>query len=95
MTITEQSDYLRYIEENIDKVPAVTGVYAFFSKGKDWLYVGSAGAGRLRERIKEHWRAGEWPDVYYFRWFQATSEDNARRTELDWIKRHNPKYNRS
>jgi len=95
MTIIKESDYLRYDEENIDQVPDVTGVYAFFDYFQNWLYVGSAGAGRLSERIKEHWRADEWPDVAYFRWFQADSEDNARRTELDWIRKHNPKYNRS
>lgn len=95
MTIKKQSGYLRYNEENIDEVPEVTGVYAFFSEEKDWLYVGSAGAGRLRARIKEHWTANEWPDVYYFRWFQTDSEQNARGTEADWIDKHDPKYNRS
>lgn len=94
MTIIKESDYLNY-NEDVYRVPAVTGVYAFFSLSKRWLYVGSAGAGRLRERIKEHWRAGEWPDVYYFRWFQTDSKRNARDTEADLIKKHDPKYNRS
>ena len=93
MTIVRESGYLNY-NEDIDKVPAVTGVYAFFSLSKRCLYVGSAGAGRLRKRIKEHWQAGEWSHVYYFRWFQTDSVRNARRTEADLIKKYDPKYNR-
>ena len=93
MTIIKESDYLSYNKENIDRVPAVTGVYALFDLSKRCLYVGSAGARRLRARIKEHWRAGEWPDVFYFRWFQADSARSASDTEADLIQRHDPKYN--
>lgn len=95
MIIIKESDYLDYNVGNIDQVPMVAGVYAFFGGDKSWLYVGAAGADRLRHSIREHWRAGEWPDVYYFRWFQADDEDTARRTEREWIRRHNPKYNGS
>lgn len=95
MTIIKESDYIKYNEVDLDNVPAVTGVYVFFDKVKNRLYVGSTGAARLRETIKEHWRAGEWPDVYYFRWFQTDGENDARRIEGEWIRRYRPKYNGS
>ena len=93
MTIVKKSDYLWYTVGNVDKVPEVTGVYAFLTMSKRWLYVGSAGAGRPRGRIGEHWRAIGWPDVYYFRWFQTDSEDSARATQREWIEKYKPKYN--
>lgn len=93
MTIIKESDYLWYNMRNIDNVPLVAGVYALLGRDKSWLYVGSAGAGTLRHRIREHWRAGEWPDVHYFRWVQVDSEDSARAMEREWIQKYEPKYN--
>jgi len=69
---------------NIESVPAVCGAYRVSDSEKKMLYVGMAGAGRLRERLLEHLNAGDIRRASYFRYQQCASEDEARRLEQEW-----------
>jgi len=96
MSIVKQSDVLSWSEDNIKKAPETCGVYTLRTGiGTDTIgYVGSAGAGRLRARLLEHWTANDHPRTKYFHWAQCTDEENARKVERDWIQRYDPPWNK-
>ena len=55
-------------------------------------YVGSAGARRLAERLKEHLRDRDIPGAEVFQYRTTRSEQEARALEDKYRKRLKPKY---
>jgi excinuclease UvrABC nuclease subunit len=96
MTFIKKSGILAWNETNIDKVPDATGVY-ILRKADQKIENGFIGRTReprrLRERLVEHWRNKDIPNVAYFDWYQTDSEENAKNTEDRWIKQYKPKHN--
>ena len=84
MAIIEKSGILVWTEENIQQAPNATGVYVL-RKADQKIENGYVGRTReprrLRERLLEHWRNKDIPNVAYFDWYQTDSEDNARSIE--------------
>lgn len=96
MTIIKKSGILPWNEENIRQAPDATGVY-ILRKSDQKIENGYVGRTReprrLRERLLEHWRTKDIPNVAYFDWYQTDSEDNARETEAAWIAKYKPVHN--
>lgn len=57
----------RFSQENLTRVPDESGVYELLGPQGEVLYVGMAGAGRVRERLLEHLRDEDVPGVTDFR----------------------------
>lgn len=96
MTVIKKSGMLDWTEENIQKAPDATGVYVLRQADKKIPngYIGrTREPRRLRERLLEHWREKDVPDVAYFEWHQTDTEDSAKSIEDRWIKQYQPKHN--
>ncbi len=83
----------RLSRTNLDSVPDQSGVYDILNRSGDVNYTGSAGAGRLRDRLTEHLRDEDIPGGTHFRFRPTSSTKEARRIEGDRIHRLKPPYN--
>lgn len=81
----------RVTETNVSNVPNQSGVY-ILHRGNESKYVGSAGAGRLQQRIKQ--QLGEKRGITSFQYRPATSEREARRLEEQYRDLLNPEQKR-
>ena len=72
------SDKKRATENNISKVPNQSGVY-ILHRGSKSKYVGSAGAGRLQDRIEQ--QLDQKRSITSFQYRPTSSEAEARRLE--------------
>ena len=81
----------RQVNEN---VPNQSGVYDLIDRNGEVAYTGSAGAGRLRQRLNEHAVQGDVPGVTQFRFRPTSSTEQARRVEAQRIADLKPRHNR-
>lgn len=88
-----KSGILMWEHEIISATPDVAGVYVLRDFNQSIIYIGSAGSGRLRERLLEHWRSSDIPEVRYFDWYQTADTRDARSLENTWIRRYQPRFN--
>ena len=88
-----ESPLLEWKEEYVRQTPYTCGVYLFYDATGDLIYVGSAGAGMLGERIQKHWREPKWPGIAYFLWIQVGNMDQARVLEAYLISKLQPYFN--
>lgn len=82
-----------FSEKNVNNVPDQSGVYNLINRQGDIVYIGSAGARRLRERLKEHLDQEDIPGAASFQVRPTKSATEARKVEQELIKRNKPKYN--
>lgn len=82
---------LRPTEQNLADVPKQSGIY-ILHRGSKSKYVGSAGAGRLQDRIKQ--QLTQKRGITTFQYRTATSEREARKLEKQYRDRLNPKQKR-
>lgn len=82
---------LRPTERNLDAVPNQSGVY-ILHRGTTSRYVGSAGAGRLRSRVKQ--QLGQKRGITSIQYRTTSSETEARALEKKYRDRLNPKQKR-
>ena len=80
-------------DKNLDDVPDQSGVYNLINRQGDIVYTGSAGAGRLRVRLKEHVNQKDIPGATKFQIRPTRSTPEARRVEQRLIKRNKPRHN--
>ena len=81
MGYTNKSPIQSWSYSNILAAPEVAGVYVLRDAAQSITYIGSAGAGRLRGRLLEHWNNSDVPGVHFFDWYQTASTDDARSLE--------------
>ena len=81
----------RITNENLDRVPKQSGVYLLY-RGNKPPYVGSAEAGRLRERIKEQLRIKR--GIASFRYRTTSSTKEAKKLEKKYRDHYNPNQKR-
>jgi excinuclease UvrABC nuclease subunit len=79
---------LRPTEKNLGEVPKQSGVY-ILHRGQKSKYVGSAGAGRLPQRIRQ--QLNQKRGITSFQYRPTTSEREARKLEEKYRDRLNPK----
>ena len=82
-----------FLNKNVNDVPDQSGVYNIINRQGDVVYTGSAGAGRLRERLKEHLNHEDIPGAAQFQVRPTSSTAEAKKVEQELIKRNKPKYN--
>ena len=85
------SKKVRPTEKNVMNIPNQSGVYVLH-RGTSSKYVGSAGAGRLRARIKQQLSQKRGVTSIQFR--TTSSESEARTLEKKYRDRVNPKQKR-
>ena len=78
---------------NLRDVPEQSGVYNLRNRKGDIIYTGSAGAGRLKERLQEHLRNRDVRGATRFQTRPLSSAAEARRVERALIERHKPRAN--
>lgn len=81
----------RVTEKNLSAVPNQSGAYVL-NRRSGSKYVGSAGAGRLQQRIKQ--QVSNKRGITSFRYRPTTSEAEARRLEAQYRDRLNPSQSR-
>jgi len=79
-------------QTNLQDVPDQSGIYLVRNRKGDCQYVGSAGAGRLAERLKDHLNEGDIPGAHSFQIRTTTSENEARKLEKEYKRRYKPRY---
>ena len=96
MSSTEQSNVLVWPGANIKKALQTCGVYTLHTDTTvvSIRYIGSAGAGRLRARLMEHYTTRDHPRTTYFHWAKCTNTENTRTLECNWIAKYNPPGNK-
>lgn len=78
-------------QTNLQDVPDQSGIYIIRNRKGACQYVGSAGAGRLAKRLKEHLNNRDVPDAHSFQIRTTTSEEEARKLEAQYRRRYRPK----
>lgn len=78
----------------MNDVPDQSGVYNIINRQGDVVYTGSAGAGRLTERLKEHLNQEDIPGAAQFQVRPTRSTAEAKKVEQELIKRNKPKHNK-
>jgi len=78
-------------ESNLSNIPNQSGVY-ILHRGTKSKYVGSAGAGRLQDRVRQ--QVDSKRGVTSFQYRPATSEKEARKLEASYRDRINPQQKR-
>ena len=79
-------------QTNLQDVPDQSGIYMVRSRKGTCQYVGSAEAGRLAERLKEHLNKRDIPGAYSFQIRTTTSENEAKQLERQYKRRYRPTY---
>ena len=82
-----------FSDKKVNGVPDQSGVYNLINRQGNIVYTGSAGAGRLRERLKEHIDQKDIPGATQFQVRPTNGTAEAKKVEQELIKRHKPKYN--
>ena len=82
-----------FSDKNVSDVPDQSGVYNFINQAGQIVYTGSAGAGRLQDRLREHLLAGDIPGATRFQIRPTSSTAEARKVEQQLIKRNQPRHN--
>ena len=82
-----------FSEKNVNDVSNQSGVYNLINRQGDIVYTGSAGARRLKERLKEHLDQKDIPGATQFQVRPTKSAAEAKKVEQELIKRNKPKYN--
>jgi excinuclease UvrABC nuclease subunit len=82
-------------KKNIQDVPDQSGVYNLINRNGDVVYTGSAGAGRLKNRLAEHLTSGDIPGATHFQTRTTSSTREARNVEKQLIKRNQPRHNKN
>lgn len=82
----------KFNQSNLEEVPTQSGVYVVRNDQGNVQYVGSAGAERLAERLKEHLRDRDIPGADNFQYRTTRSERDARALEDKYRERLKPKY---
>ncbi|MCX6807865.1 MAG: excinuclease ABC subunit UvrC [Patescibacteria group bacterium] len=91
----------KQVQSDIKNLPANPGVYRFFDKNKNIIYIGKAK--NLRNRVKNYfhdnrisnsaWTHKMVPQIVKIEWTVVNSEVEALLLESTLIKEHKPKYN--
>ena len=79
-------------QTNLQDVPDQSGIYIVRNRKGACQYVGSAGVGRLAERLKEHLNERDIPGAHSFQIRTTTSESEARKLERQYRRRYRPRY---
>jgi len=79
-------------QTNLQDVPDQSGIYLVRNKKGTCQYVGSAGAGRLAERLREHLSQRDIPAAYSFQIRTTSSENEARKLEREYKRRYRPTH---
>lgn len=79
-------------QTNLQDVPDQSGIYIVRNRKDTCQYVGSAGPGRLAERLKEHLSKRDIAGAHSFQIRTTTSETEARKLERQYRHRYKPKY---
>lgn len=82
---------IRPTEKNLEKIPNQSGVYLLYEGNKP-PYVGSAGGGRLQERIREQLKKKR--RITTIRYKPTSSKREARKCEEKYREKYNPKQKR-
>lgn len=80
----------RFTESNVDNVPNQSGAYILWRKS-GVPYIGSAAAGRLQDRLKEHLKQKDKRGVTSFQYKPTVSTKEARKWEKYYRDKLNPK----
>ena len=81
----------RVSEANLSDVPNQSGVY-ILHRGTKSKYVGSAGVGRLQDRLRQ--QVNNKGNITSFQYRPTTGEREARKLEADYRDRLNPEQRR-
>ena len=81
----------RVSDGNLSKIPKQSGVY-ILHRGSKSKYVGSAGAGRLQDRVKQ--QVDTKRGITSLQYRSTTSEAEARKLEKQYRDRLNPEQKR-
>ena len=81
-------------KRNLQDVPNQSGVYNLKNQKGEIIYTGSAGAGRLKSRLKEQLSSGAVRGARTFQTRPLSSTAEARRVEAALIKRNKPRENK-
>lgn len=82
----------KFNQSSLKEVPNQSGVYVVRNDQGNVQYVGSAGARRLAERLKEHLCDRDIPGADNFQFRTTRSEREARALEYKYRSRLKPKY---
>ena len=85
------TEKLRPVKKNLENIPKQSGVYILY-RGNKSRYVGSAGAGRLRDRIKQQLNQKRGITSFQYRTTSSTRE--AQKLEKRYRDQLNPKQKR-
>lgn len=77
----------------VNDVPDRSGVYKVYNQNGDLKYIGSAGGGRLKERLQEHLNEKDIRGADNFQFITTTSKREAESLEKKLIKKENPSEN--
>lgn len=83
------SKKIRPTEKNLSGIPNQSGAYLLHRGSKKNPYVGSAGAGRLQQRIRQQLSAKR--GITTIRYKPTSSEREARKWEAKYRDKYNPK----
>lgn len=92
-TVVAKQENVMWSDFRIDQVPDAPGAYVLKDSSTGVLYVGRAGYGRLRQRLKEHKSKGDVPGVRFFDWYQTYNEQDAADLERYLYDLYQPPYN--
>ncbi len=87
------------MKPNVKHIPKDPGVYLFYDRGGDLMYIGKAK--NLRNRVRSYWSNGEFSpsklellrDIARVDYIAVNNEKEALLLEAGLIKKHQPKYN--
>jgi excinuclease UvrABC nuclease subunit len=80
---------IRVTEKNMSEIPNQSGAYLLYRESNSNPYVGSAGAGNLRKRIKQQLNTKR--GITSIRYKPTSSEQEARKWEEKYRNQYNPK----
>lgn len=83
-----------FSNRNVKEVPKQSGIYVLKNANDNVQYVGSAGAGRLQNRLLEHLNQQDIPNSTSFQFRKTSSLQEALALEKEYIKRLKPKHNK-
>ena len=79
-------------QTNLQDAPDQSGIYLIRNRKGDCQYVGSAGGGRLAERLRAHLSKRDIPGVHSFQIRTTATENEARKLESEYKRRYRPRY---
>ncbi len=89
----------KVVSQQLERLPDNPGIYLFYNKDKELVYVGKATS--LRSRVRSYFRGPRSPrpieemihEVDYIAWREANSVLEAVILEAIWIQKNKPRYN--